>query len=72
MEKIEYPLPGRLQYRHIADKSKSKVYGFTIEFAPDKVGFIPPISEMQNIMNEVSSAMTEFCMSAYQNGRLST
>jgi carboxypeptidase T len=56
--------------RHIADKSKSKIYGFTIEFAPDKVGFIPPISEMQNIMKEVSSAMTEFCISAYQNGRL--
>jgi murein tripeptide amidase MpaA len=56
--------------RHIADKSKSKIYGFTIEFAPDNVGFIPPISEMQNIMKEVSSAMTEFCISAYQNGRL--
>jgi carboxypeptidase T len=55
--------------RHIADKNKSKIYSFTIEFANDNIGFIPPISEMQNIIREVSSAMTEFCISAYQNGR---
>jgi carboxypeptidase T len=51
--------------RHIANKSNSKIYGFTIEFANDKMGFIPPISEMQNIIEEVSSAMTEFCIASY-------
>jgi murein tripeptide amidase MpaA len=55
--------------RHIAYKSKGKVYGFTIEFADDKIGFIPPISEMQNIIKEVSSAMTELCISASKNGK---
>jgi carboxypeptidase T len=53
--------------RHIANKSTQKIYGFTIEFASDKMGFIPPISEMQNIIKEISSAMTEFCIEAYQN-----
>src|SRR6185437_3850697 len=56
--------------RHSADSSKSKVYGFTIEFASDKIGFIPPISEMQNIIKEISSAMTEFCISAHKNGKV--
>jgi carboxypeptidase T len=56
--------------RHIVDKSKNKIYGFTIEFASDEIGFIPPISEMQNIIKEVSSAMTEYCIAAYQNGIL--
>jgi carboxypeptidase T len=55
--------------RHIANKSRQKIYGFTIEFASDKMGFIPPISEMQNINKEISSAMTEFCISAYQNDK---
>ena len=53
--------------RHIANKKAQKIYGFTIEFASDKMGFIPPISEMQKIIKEISSAMTEFCISAYQN-----
>jgi carboxypeptidase T len=35
--------------RHIVDKSKSKIYGFTIEFASDEIGFIPTISEIQNL-----------------------
>ena len=56
--------------RHSADSSKSKVYGFTIEFASDKIGFIPPVSEMQNIIKEISSAMTEFCISAHKNGKV--
>ena len=53
----------------ISHTSKGKVYGFTIEFADDKIGFIPPISEMQNIIKEVSSAMTELCISASKNGK---
>jgi murein tripeptide amidase MpaA len=53
--------------RHIAIKNAQKIYGFTIEFPSDELGFIPPISEMQKIIKEISSAMTEFCISAYQN-----
>jgi carboxypeptidase T len=53
--------------RHIVNKKAQKIYGFTIEFASDEIGFIPPISEMQKIIKEISSAMTEFCISAYQN-----
>jgi hypothetical protein len=33
----------------------------------NKTGFIPPITEMRNIIKEVSSAMTELCMMAYNN-----
>jgi carboxypeptidase T len=50
--------------RHIADRSKQKTYGFTIEFGKEETGFIPPFSEMQNVIKEVSSALTEFCIAA--------
>jgi hypothetical protein len=49
-----------------------KVYGFTIEFGRDEMGFIPPISEMRNIIQEVSSALTEMCFSAYDNEKPAT
>lgn len=53
--------------RHIEHKNDSKVYSFTIEFGSNKTGLIPPIAEMRNVIKEVSSAMTELCMMAYNN-----
>ena len=53
--------------RHIIDGSNQKIYAFTIEFGKDETGFIPPFSEMQNIIKEVSSALTEFCLVAANN-----
>lgn len=42
------------------DSSKRKIQGWTIEFGKE---FIPPYSEMQNIIKEVGAAMTELCWS---------
>lgn len=53
--------------RHIVHKNDGKVYSFTIEFGSNKTGFIPPITEMRSVIKEVSSAMTELCMIAYNN-----
>jgi carboxypeptidase T len=50
--------------RHIVNKTSQKTYGFTIEFGKEETGFIPPFSEMQNVIKEVSSALTEFCIAA--------
>ena len=36
------------------------------------MGFIPPISEMRNIIQEVSSALTEMYFSAYDNEKPAT
>ena len=44
--------------RHWADAARPKVHGWTIEFGKE---FIPPFSEMQNIIKEVAAAMTELC-----------
>lgn len=40
------------------DSSNRKIQGWTIEFGKE---FIPPFSEMQNIIQEVGAAMTELC-----------
>jgi carboxypeptidase T len=45
--------------RHLTDPSKRKVYPFTIEFGNE---FIPPFAEMQHIILELCSAMTELCL----------
>jgi carboxypeptidase T len=45
--------------RHIADGLNRKVYAFTIEFGT--VEFVPPFSEMSNIIKEVCAAMSELC-----------
>jgi carboxypeptidase T len=45
--------------RHIADASKGKVYGYTLEFGTQ---FVPPHAEMQNVVADVASALTEFCL----------
>ena len=38
---------------HIVNGSNQKTYGFTIEFGKEETGFIPPFSEMQNVIKEV-------------------
>jgi murein tripeptide amidase MpaA len=48
--------------RHLVNGTNQKVHGFTIEFGKEETGFIPPFSEMQNVIKEVSSALTAFCM----------
>lgn len=50
--------------RHIINRSNQKIYGFTVEFGKEETGFIPPFSEMQNVIKEVSSALTELCIAA--------
>jgi carboxypeptidase T len=56
--------------RHLRDETRNKIYGFTIEFGREEVGFIPPVSEMKNIIQEVGSALTEMCLSVYDNENL--
>jgi murein tripeptide amidase MpaA len=45
--------------RHYADHSLGKIYGFTIEWGKE---FQPPYTEMQNIMQEISAALVDFCL----------
>lgn len=47
--------------RHFVDAMKRRIYPFTIEFGTE---FIPPYAEMQNIIKELSAAMTELCLAA--------
>lgn len=44
--------------RHIVNELNNKVYGYTIEFGQE---FIPPFSEMSNIIKDVCAAMGELC-----------
>ena len=53
--------------RHLVDGNDQKIYGFTIEFGQEETGFIPPFSEMQNVMKEVDCALTEFCIAVATN-----
>lgn len=46
--------------RSFREQDKQKIHGWTIEFGKE---FIPPFSEMQNIIQEVGAAMTELCWS---------
>ena len=50
--------------RHIVNGNNQKMYSFTIEFGKEETGFIPPYSEMLNVINEVSSALTALCREA--------
>jgi carboxypeptidase T len=55
--------------RHIVNgngqgNNNNKIFGFTIEFGKDETGFIPPYSEMKEIIKDVSSALTELCIAA--------
>jgi len=44
--------------RHIANNLNNKVYSYTIEFGET---FVPPFSEMSNIVKDVCAAMGELC-----------
>ena len=44
--------------RHIVDGLNRKVYGYTIEFGQE---FVPPFSEMSNIIKDICAAMSELC-----------
>lgn len=50
--------------RHIINGANRKIYGFTIEFGKEEIGFIPPISEMRQVIKEVNSALIELCITA--------
>ena len=52
--------------RHFADATRSKVYGFTIEWGRDSnpTPFHPPYSEMKQIITEVTAGLLEFCIQA--------
>ena len=53
--------------RHIisdGDGRDQKIYSFTIEFGKEETGFIPPLSEMKEVIKEVSSGLTELCIAA--------
>lgn len=47
--------------RHTVDGLNRKVYAYTIEFGEE---FVPPFSEMNNIIQDVCAAMSEFCLAA--------
>lgn len=44
--------------RHIVNGLDRKIYAFTIEFGQE---FVPPFSEMSNIIKDVCAAMSELC-----------
>ena len=45
--------------RQLVDRAKSKVYGYTVEWGEE---FHPPYAEMQNIIQEVTAGLLEFCL----------
>lgn len=47
--------------RHIVNGLNRKVYAYTIEFGEE---FVPPFSEMSNIIQDVCAAMSELCLAA--------
>lgn len=47
--------------RHIVNGLNRKVYAYTIEFGEE---FVPPFSEMNNIIQEICAAMSELCWAA--------
>ena len=51
--------------RHIVNGLNRKVYAYTIEFNDQlEYQFVPPFSEMNNIIQDVCAAMSEFCLAA--------
>ena len=52
--------------RHIVDPSKPKVLSYTIEWgsANNPTPFHPAYSEMQKIIQEITSALLAFCLAA--------
>jgi carboxypeptidase T len=52
--------------RHAADPTKPKVLSYTLEWgSPDnETPFHPPYAEMQHIIQEITAALLQFCLSA--------
>jgi Predicted carboxypeptidase len=50
--------------RHIVNERNKKVYTYTIEFGQE---FIPPFSEMSNIIKDVCAAMSGLCWAISSN-----
>ncbi len=50
--------------RSFSDTDRPKIQGWTIEFGKE---FIPPFSEMQNIIKQVGAAITELCWCVYRH-----
>ena len=52
--------------RHLIDSKKGKVYSYTIEWgsASNPTPFHPPYPEMQKIIQEITSALLAFCITA--------
>jgi murein tripeptide amidase MpaA len=52
--------------RFIKDKTKTKVYSYTIEWGSpnNSTPFHPPYAEMRNIIREVTAGLLEFCVRA--------
>ena len=46
--------------RHFSQPGLARVYGFTIEWG--KKEFQPPYAEMQQIMQEITAALLDFCL----------
>ncbi|MCE3199738.1 M14 family zinc carboxypeptidase [Paenibacillus sonchi] len=49
--------------RHLSDPSKPKIYSYTFEFGTE---FVPPYEEMQHIIADISSALTELTYAVSQ------
>lgn len=49
--------------RHLSDPSKPKIYSYTFEFGTT---FVPPYEEMQLIIADLSSALTELTYAVSQ------
>jgi carboxypeptidase T len=52
--------------RHLVDHSKGKVYSYTIEWGSENnpTPFHPRYSEMQQIIQEITAGLIEFCWRA--------
>jgi murein tripeptide amidase MpaA len=63
-----YPTAGTstdyMYSRHIVDRARGKVHAFTIESGSgaNPTPFHPPYAEMQNIINEVTAGLLDFCL----------
>ena len=52
--------------RHLVDAAKAKVFSYTLEWgSPDNpTPFHPPYPEMKQIIQEITAALLQFCVSA--------
>ncbi|WP_225827787.1 M14 family metallopeptidase [Streptomyces naphthomycinicus] len=50
--------------RHIVDRRKGKILGFTVEWGDEAGGFHPPWAEMKRIVRDVDAGLVQFCLAA--------